>query len=475
MRASIFPGTIALAAAISTFSIYSVFAADPAPLTAKPTAGLINDWLRKDSTAFNDWNIGGQFRVRYEAREDAGFVPSRDFLSGLDNSNDYFLFRTKLHVGWTPDPWISIYGEGRDSHDVSDRRSPNETESFDLYQAYVKIGDPKKFPVSLKIGRQEMAYGDERYIGISDWLNTPRSFDAAVLRFDHEYFWLDGFVSRVVIPRDEHFNESNDYDYFSGLYGSTRKLLPFQDTDFYALARNVGAASPAAITPTLGGPGSRDIYTIGTRWKSLPGKFGNWDYVFEFAGQFGGIGRGAARLDHQAFSLDTTGGYTFKEAFGTPRVTLGYDFGTGDSSATDKKNGTFENLFPSNHPFYGTMDLFSQRNMHIPRTSVSMKPIKNLTVTAEWLGFWMAETADFLFPEVGGGRAGNGYGRHPGFNSYVGNELDLNANWKVAPWGSLMAGYGHFFIGDYIRQTAGAGGHGTEDANWFYLQFVLAF
>lgn len=271
-------------------------AAEATTTAAKPaSAGLINDWLRSESPAAKDWDLGGQFRLRYEARESAGSFPNRDFLDGFDgSSNEYLLLRTKAHIGWNPAGWLNVYVEGRDSHDESDLRPVTETDTFDLHQAYLRLGDPKQFPISLKVGRQEMLYGDERYIGVSDWSNTGRSFDAAKLRFENESFWVDAFSGRQALPYDEHFNVANDYDWFSGLYASTRKLVPWQDTELFALARNVGTGSPTAITPTLGGPGPRDIYTVGTRWKSVPGKLGAWDYTFEAAGQFGSINQAGA-------------------------------------------------------------------------------------------------------------------------------------------------------------------------------------
>jgi hypothetical protein len=446
------------------------------PGAAKPpSAGLLNDWLRSEFPAASAWDVGGQFRIRYEVKENAGSFPNRDFLSDLDNSNDYFLFRTKAHLGWSPTTWFSAFAQGRDAHAVSDDRPVTETDSFDLHQAYLRFGDPKQFPLSLKIGRQELLYGDERYIGLSDWSNLGRSFDAAKLRFENEAFWLDVFAGRQVLPRDDHFNVVNDYDWFSGVYASTRKIVSWQDTELFFLARNVAANSPTAITPTLGGPGARDIYTVGTRWKSVPGELGNWDYAFEAAGQFGSISSGGVRLDHQAFAVNASGGYTWKETSGSPRLGLGYDFGSGDSNPTDGKNETVELLFGTNHRLYGLMDIFGLRNLHIPRIGGSLKPVKDLTMSLEWLGFWLADTADFPFPEIGAGRNQNGYGRNPGFSSYVGNELDLLVNWRVAAWGQLQAGYAHFFVGDYIRQSAAAGGRNTEDANWAYVQATLSF
>lgn len=197
------------------------------PAVAAQSTGWLNDALRDSSTAFKEWDIGGQFRFRYELTDDAGSYPNRDFIQrGVDNDNDYFLFREKLHVGWTPAPSLKLYLEGRGAQAESDTREPSPGQDvFDLFQAYVEWGDPAVFPLSLKVGRQEMTYGDQRFIGLTDWSNTGRSFDAARLRYQaSKKSWIDLFTGRVVIPRDDYFNESNSNDQFSGLYASSQEI-----------------------------------------------------------------------------------------------------------------------------------------------------------------------------------------------------------------------------------------------------------
>ena len=448
-----------------------------APAIKPPPVDLVNALLRKTFPAASAWDAGGEVRSRYELKGNAGSYANRDFARNLDNSNDFFLFRAKLHLGWTPLSWFNVFAEGREAYAASDTRPVTETDNLDLHQAYLRLGDPKLFPVSLKAGRQELIYGDQRYIGNADWSNLQRSFDAVKLRFENELFWVDAFTAHLVIPYNLHFNQSNDHDWFSGMYASTRKLAPWQDTEVYFLARNVGPKSPTAITPTLGGPGERDIYTVGTRWKSAPGMLGNWDYAAEVAGQFGTIYQGVNRLDHRALAVNVSGAYTWKDTFGAPRLGLGYDYGSGDSNPLDDTNETFELLFGTNHRLYGNMDLMGLRNMHIPRLEAAMKPSASVTIALEWLAFWLADTADFFYPESGAGRNQNGYGRNPGYSSWVGQEVDLLVDWRVAPWGLLRAGYGHFFVGDYIRQSidsVSANG-GAVDANWVYLQATLRF
>ncbi|MEP6662081.1 MAG: alginate export family protein [Verrucomicrobiota bacterium] len=448
---------------------------------AKPaSAGLVNDWWREQSPAFSPWDIGGQFRLRYELKDDAGFGANNDFIHSRENDNDYYLLREKIHIGYTPEKWLSFFVEGRDASAHSDERDPSpDTDTFDLHQAFVSFGDPGQFPLSLKIGRQELLYGDERFVGVSDWGNTGRSFDAAKLRFENEALSVDLFSGRVVVPYDDHFNVANDYDWFSGIYASTRKLVPWQETQLYFLARNVGTAAANAVA--AGVPGSpstaRDVYTLGTRLKSLPGKLKGWDYSAEVAGQFGSIVQSGVRRDLKSLAADATAGYTWMKVFGAPRVGGGYTYASGDSDPTDGKTETFEPLLGTNHKFYGLMDLWGLRNIHSGRFVASIKPLKRITLSTEYHLLWLADTHDFFYPESGAGRSANGYGRKPQNDNYVGSELDIIADCAVTPYLNAQVGYGHFFVGDYIRQSVHSvpANGGPVDADWFYAQIKFNF
>ena len=454
-------------------------------------AGMVNDWLREQSAAFNEWDFGGQFRVRYEVKEQGGSFPDRDFRNtGVDNNNSYLLLRERVHLGYTPVAWLAAYLEGRDSSTTGDDRNPNpEADQFDLHQAFLQIGDAKAFPLTARIGRQELVYGDERLIGNADWGNIPRTFDAARLRFENGHLWVDGFVARVVIPDNHNFNVANDYDWFSGVYASTTQLIPKQETQLYLLSRNASAQAASVQAGSLIGlPSPRDIYTAGLRVKSLPGQWNGWDYSAELAGQLGSInlpvpGVGSRRLDHEALAASVGGGYTWPGAFGSPHLGLEYNFASGDRDSTDGKNQTFENLFPTNHKLYGYMDFVGWRNIHNPHLSASLKPAKPITVTLDYHLFWLADTHDFFYPESGSGRGAGGatvpgeapsYGRNSQFGSFVGSEMDLELTYAPARWAMLRAGYGHFFVGDYIKDSLSSVG-GSADADWVYFQATLTF
>jgi hypothetical protein len=478
-------------------AVYAQYAPPPSPA---PFPGFINEALRKDDPYMNKWDFGGSARLRYEMKDNfgiAGVAGSADFRdNGADVDNAYLMERIRVRAGYT-DKWFGALVEGRSSLVQEDDRFAStgpvarksqgpEQDSIDLHQAYLTLGNHKEFPLSLKIGRQELIYGEERLIGAFGWNNIGRVFDAAKMRWQNEWFGADFFVSRVVIPVDDQFNVANDYDWFSGFYATSTKV-PKHTLDFYFLSRNASAqAATAEPSPQAPQPSARDIYTLGVRLKSLPGQLGNWDYTLDAIGQFGNFadtraGAPAGRLDHTAYAFVAQGGYTFKEAWATPRLGLEYSHGSGDSDPTDGDHGTFENLFPTNHKFYGYMDFFSLQNLHNVRGIFQLKPHPRVSVALEGHLFWLADTSDNFYTAAGtprggvGTTPGNGYGINPGYGSYAGSEVDFIAGYALTRYAQVEAGYGHFFTGDYIDSSLSAPTHGSQDANYFYLQFNLNF
>jgi hypothetical protein len=485
------------------------------PPPPQPFQGFINEALRKSDPYMNQWDFGGALRARYEVKEGfaiPGIPGSVDFRDhGADVSNEYFLERLRYHVGYT-EKWWSAYAEGRSSFAQSDERfayfanplPPNtvnrqghgpESDTIDLHQAYFTLGNHKEFPLSLKIGRQEMSYGDERLIGAFAWNNIGRVFDAAKLRWQNPWFSADVFTSRVVIPEDGRFNVNNDYDWFSGVYATSGKI-PKNTLDVYLLARNSSTkAISAEPSPQFPQPSARDIYTLGGRVKSLPGQIGNWDYLVEGAYQFGDFRdsrRVSAvipplkdRLDQDAFMVVVQGGYTFDNAWAKPRIALEYSYASGDSNSRDGKHETFENLFPTNHKFYGYMDFISLQNIQDVRGIFQLKPWPRLSFAIEGHGFWLADTHDNFYNVGGGPRGGTtmaanvgtgaGYGINPAYGSFVGTELDVITGYALTRFAQIEIGYGHFFVGDYIQQSLSAPTLGSKDADYLYVQANINF
>ena len=59
----------------------------------------------------------------------------------------------------------------------------------------------------------------------------------------------------------------------------------------------------------------------------------------------------------------------------------------------------------------------------------------------------------------------------PGYSSDLGQEVDLIGGWTVHRGVLLEAGLGHFFRGDYVRESLRV--VGSKDADYFYVQATL--
>ncbi len=341
-----------------------------------------------------------QERARVEIRDN-----NYDFFNGHNDKTDdtWLLNRFRLGVLWKPTPWLRFYAQGQDSREFESKR-PNipgalgaeGDDNFDLRQAYVELGSPG-FPLSLRAGRQLLAYGEERLIGVSDWNNFARSFDAVKLSYKQPGWQLDAFASSVVVIRRDSFDQSdlfngNEVDreqVFSGLYFTHE--TPFGGLDLYALwlsqangtVSNVESGLPT-VEPKGSKPGAQhsSFGTYGGRIYGDPQKLHGFEFGVEGAYQNGEV----RDLALNAFATHIGLGYNFDTLL-KPRLWVEYNYASGDNHAGDNSTETFQNLFPTNHKFYGYMDLFSWQNLHNPEISLRVSPLKNVTAELDYHGF----------------------------------------------------------------------------------------
>ena len=442
-----------------------------------------------------------QERVRWEIRENN--FDFNDSVRSLTDDN-WLLNRFRLGVLLKPASWLKVYAQVQDSREyLSDRPDfPGQLgaegdDAFDLRQGYIEISNYDKCPWGLKIGRQILAYGDERLIGSFEWNNIGRTFDAVKLRYQQKLWSVEAFASTVPVITRGKYNQSDFLNgtethrgqVLSGLYFSTT-ALSVQTTDLYAFhlhENNNALYLPAAL-------GDTNFFTFGVRVKSKPGVFHHepapagdgkavadgkstlppsaaapkilgLDYNAEFAFQTGKV-RG---LDLTAFAVHGDAGYTFDLPW-TPRLGAEYNFASGDENPTDGDIQTFQNLFPTNHARYSFIDAFSWQNLHNPAISLKAAPCKKISVQADYRLFWLASNEDVWY------RANGSTAVRPlsplarNADKFAGAEFDFIVTWKPCKQLAVQGGYGHFFAGDYLKDT---GAH--DDADFGYVQATIEF
>jgi hypothetical protein len=488
----------------------SLFAQYTPPPPARPFPGFMNEKLRANDVYMNAWDIGVNIRGRYENKNNAGSTDAGsnwDFSKRPqdDNDNAYYLARVMPRVAYTA-KWYAFTLEGRSSYSIGDERfgatAPGKGLAerdgpLDAHQAFLFVGNHKEFPLSLKIGRQELVYGDQRLLGHLRWNNNARTFDALKARWQNSAFGVDVFTGGVVYNDHRNLNTANLQDLLSGAYFNFPNLGAFskhQLVEAYLFSRNT---SRGIVTDDWSGvaapfrfPAPQDIYTAGLRLKSKPNAIDPWDYGVELMYQFGnraavfpvtpvGPALTAPRLDHKAYAGVLQLGYTWAEHPWQPRLALIYSHGSGDSNAADGNSETFQNLFPTNHLFYGYMDLSSLQNMQDLRLAYQVKPRANLSLALEAHAQRLTETTDFWYNVAGVPRnftgaavgSGGGYRINPGYGSELGYELDFVGGWTFQPHAQLEIGLSRYFRGDYIKQSLSA--VGSRDATYAYFQLTF--
>src|SRR5687767_6271287 len=149
--------TLSLAALLAlTSSALAQYAPLPPP---RPFPGFANERLRAENVYMSAWDIGANYRARYEQKLGAGFTDAGsnwDFSKRPvdDNNNGYLLSRLMPRVAYTGKR-VAFTMEGRASSSIGDERfnatAPGkglgENDSgLDVHQAFVYVGNHKEFP-----------------------------------------------------------------------------------------------------------------------------------------------------------------------------------------------------------------------------------------------------------------------------------------------------------------------------------------
>ncbi|MCG8406188.1 MAG: alginate export family protein [Phycisphaerales bacterium] len=402
-------------------------------------------------------SIGGSFQMRLEAETDRAFGAS-------DPSQDTLLLhRYFLHADLRYRKLARIFFEGVNVmiEDRDLRLLGIQENRWDFHQLFLDVRPlGEEIPLTVRFGRQELQYGNQRFISPLDWANTRRRFDGVKVFYEHEKFDIDAFYVRPIpIDLSEALNrkpdEYREEQHFYGLY-STYKGIPRHFFDLYFLAlRDTGD-----LVNANGRAGDLSLYTIGGR---LGGKTGPFDYEGELAGQWGKF---AGDTVH-AWSAALDSGFTFRDVPWTPRIGVGFDYASGDDDPGDGTHDTFNQLFPLGHKYLGLLDLVARQNILATNVNLTFKPHKKVTTRLAWHTFWNDSTRDALYNAGGAPTRRDPLG---GSGHDIGNELDLTIKYVIDVHQSILLGYSHFWGNNFIRSTGP-----DDDADFLYFQYAFKF
>jgi hypothetical protein len=388
---------------------------------------VLPSWLR----------VRGEFRERLEGFKGGNFVDGRD--------DAYALSRVRFNVAVTASKHLAFQANVHDARvaqkDVGPTTAPFRG-PFDLRTAFADVGDAKA-PIALRLGRQELVFGESRLIGSLPWVNTGRSWDAARVIVHAPMFQVDVFGASLVRSLPNDFDKSGNGNRLAGAYATSTKLLPRATVEPYVFWRR-----DVNLLSELGPSGTLSQTTVGTRIAGqLPARL---DYGVEVVLQRGGLDQDSISAWAGHWQLRSS-----LPAWAAPKITSEYNYATGDDIPTDGTRQTFDPLYPTGHDKLGLADQIGWRNIHHLRQGVEITPFKATPISLNYHSWWLASRTDGLYsaggallvPRVAGGAA----------HTHVGQEIDLQVSRAITQQLLLAAGYAHMLGGAFLREaTPGA-------------------
>jgi len=433
MRRSLFVRAHRLApAALLMFPLAA--AAQQTPAAAAPPPAPTNvPVFNRANQKLPEWlRVRGEFRERLEGFQNSGFVEGRD--------DRYALSRVRLNVTVTPNKYFSFQANVQDARVGGETVGPTAAPfsgPFDLRTMFADIGTGKA-PVAARLGRQELAFGEQRLLGHLAWVNTGRSWDAARAILRHKTFQVDVFAASLVRSLPDEFDKSGNGNLLVGAYATTTKLLPKATVEPYVFVRH-----DENLRSELGPFGSLDQTTVGARTAGkLPAGL---DYGVEMALQRGSLADDSISA--------WAGHWQMRESLpgaGAVKLISEYNFATGDKSGTDGARGTFDQLYPTGHDKLGLADQVGWRNTHHLREGFEFSPLKATPISVNYHSWWLAETTDGLYAANGSRIAFVPGGAASG---HVGQEIDVQVTRALMPQLQLAGGYAHMFTGAFLKQA----------------------
>jgi len=360
--------------------------------------------------------------------------------TGADDA--YYLNRVRFDVAVTPADWIRFAVQLQDSR-AAGRRQPVPAKMrnpLDVHNAFVDLGPAGKNGWSLRVGRQELAYGDQRLVGPANWGNVGRVFDAARIGYQRKKVRVEAFASTLVINDDDRIDPFETAQQLHGVHVSISDGPAGGAAEPYFFRKRAKDQ-----TGESGRAGWKNVYTGGLRYTGpLPNRF---DYTGEVALQGGDVAGDALR----AWAAAVTLGRVVKVGVPGARLSVEYDYASGDGDPENGRTGTFDQLYPTNHGKYGIADQMGWRNMHGIRGGASIQLRRRWSAQMDYHSFWLATRNDAMYRSNGAVVA-----RNPdATSSHTHQELDIQTVVTPKTWLLLQFGYAHIFPGQFLKESTG--------------------
>lgn len=403
--------------------------------------------LLSGSLLAQNLSFTGQIRPRFELRDGYKTLSTEDATAAMFTSQRTrftALFGTEGVKAGISFQDVRVWG------DVP-QLNFSDVNGTSVHEAWAEV-DLNKF-LSLRAGRQEIAYDDQRIFGGVDWTQQGRSHDALVLKV--KPCPKSQIHLGVAYNQDAEALFGKDYT-VAGNYKAMQYLWLHRDMDAIGISllylhNGMAYQGPSDSTQEI-------VYshTLGPRITYSREKL---SAVASFYLQ---SGKDAANRDLNAMYFSIEGNYQLTGKF---KAGLGFEFLSGrDQDAAAEENGAFTPLYGTNHKFNGWMDYFYVGN-HI--NSVGLLDLYvPLSYTT---GKWTFQAIPHLFQATA--RVLDPLDLQEELDAALGTELDLTAHYKISPMAGLSLGFS-VMDGTETLQTLKGGDH-EKISTWGWVMLDI--
>ena len=374
--------------------------------------------------------FGGDLRGQYLIKTNEGWS------SELEDDDGFTLTRWLLHADLHLSENVRFFAELQSAMaNGKDMPIPIEENPLEIHQFFVDVTPFPKIPISLRLGRQEVAYGSQRLISFRDAPNSRRAFDGVKMMFATDRIETDIFYLHAVVDKVGIFDDSSSHDLrVWGLFSSAP--LTKGELSLYYFGFNNATAI------FYDGLGMEHRHTVGAR---VLKKVGFWQFDVEGAYQFGSIGD----RDIEAWSTGLAVSYRFAGLKYAPELGLKADFISGDKDPSDQVQQTLNAMFPPG-AYFGLAAPIAPSNLVDVHPNATFHLSDTMSFFCDYALLWRNSRTHGLyrpnmtpFFELDNGAT----------SKYIGSQLSGTLMYQAHGHISLGTGFSWFDAGQYLKEV----------------------
>ncbi|MDR4988230.1 MAG: alginate export family protein [Bacteroidales bacterium] len=390
------------------------------------------------------FSMEAQLRPRAEFRDGYRLLPAEDSKpAGQVNQ------RTRLTLNYKHEDRISAGISIQDLRIWGQDPQMTTEPSFGLYEAWVGLQFTDQ--ISIKAGRQELRYDNQRLLAINDWALTGRTHDALLFQY------VSAGPAKTRLHIGSAFNQSHNR-----LFGTDYEVNNYKILNFIWFNTNLSSSTNTSLLAIADGyqhPNKPEELNVRFTWSGfLTYQTGALQLRLNPAYQHGKTvtGQGIS-----AFYFMTEADYSFT---GRIRSTLGIELFSGnDAGDPGDKFNAFSDLYGVGHGRNGFMDYFTSFPAHTNNAGLINPFIRNnFRLSEQWL---LSADLHLFFLQ-------NNY-IHQGeiVDNYLGTEIDFTLNYSFNSFTRIIMGYSMMFGTESMEAIKG--GSKDELAHWAFVMIRM--